>query len=51
MITRREHDLFLVVNAACRQADIKHMVTHIGHRCTVEPLPDRAQSTRAAGGR
>jgi len=42
MITRRESDLFLVVNAACKAADIKHMVTHIGHRCTVQPLPDRA---------
>ena len=42
MITRRESDLFLVVNAACKEADIKHMVTHIGHRCTVQPLPDRA---------
>jgi len=42
MITRREHDLLLVVNAACKAADITHLVTHIGHRCTVQPLPDRA---------
>ncbi|TMH30910.1 MAG: glycine cleavage system aminomethyltransferase GcvT [Betaproteobacteria bacterium] len=42
MITRRENDLFLVVNAACKHADIKHLVTHIGHRCNVQPLPDRA---------
>jgi aminomethyltransferase len=42
MITRREDDLLLVVNAACKQADIQHLVTHIGHRCTVQPLPDRA---------
>jgi aminomethyltransferase len=41
MITRREHDLFLVVNAACKDADTRHMVTNIGHRCTVQPLPDR----------
>jgi aminomethyltransferase len=34
--------LFLVVNAACKDADIKHLVTHIGHRCTVQPLPDHA---------
>ncbi|MBX3619922.1 MAG: glycine cleavage system aminomethyltransferase GcvT [Rhizobacter sp.] len=42
MITRRESDLFVVVNAACKDADIRHLVTHIGHRCTVQPLPDRA---------
>ena len=42
MITRREGDLFVVVNAACKDADMKHLVTHIGHRCTVQPLPDRA---------
>ena len=46
MITRREADghgdLLLIVNAACKQADIQHLVTHIGHRCTVEPLPERA---------
>jgi aminomethyltransferase len=46
MITRREADgnadLLLIVNAACKQADIQHLVTHIGHRCTVQPLPERA---------
>ena len=42
MITRRADDLLLIVNAACKAADIKHLVTHIGHRCTVQPLPDRA---------
>ena len=42
MITRRADDLLLIVNAACKVADIKHLVTHIGHRCTVQPLPDRA---------
>ena len=42
MITRREGDLLLVVNAACKDADIRHLVTHIGHRCTVQPLPERA---------
>ncbi|MFO1269278.1 MAG: glycine cleavage system aminomethyltransferase GcvT [Rubrivivax sp.] len=35
-------DLFLVVNAACKAADTRHLVTHIGHRCQVVPLPDRA---------
>ncbi len=42
MVTRREDDLFLVVNAGCKDADIRHLVTHIGHRCQVQPLPDRA---------
>ena len=42
MITRREDHLFLIVNAACKEADTRHLVTHIGHRCTIQPLPDRA---------
>ena len=42
MITRREDDLFVIVNGACKDADIKHLVTQIGHRCTVQPLPDQA---------
>ena len=42
MITRREGDLFVIVNAACKDADIKHLQTHIGQRCTVQPLPNRA---------
>jgi aminomethyltransferase len=42
MIARRQDDLLLVVNAACKAADIRHLMTHIGHRCTVVPLPDRA---------
>ncbi len=35
-------DLFLVVNAACKEQDIAHMTTHIGHRCQVVPMPERA---------
>ena len=44
MITRRatENDLLLIVNAACKEADAKHLITHIGHRCTVQSLPERA---------
>jgi len=42
MITRREHDLFVIVNAACKEADTRHLITHIGHRCQVIPEPDRA---------
>lgn len=35
-------DLFLVVNAGCKEADIRHLQTHIGHRCQVVPMPERA---------
>jgi aminomethyltransferase len=42
MVTRREDHLFLIVNAACKAADTRHLVTNIGHRCTIQPLPDRA---------
>jgi aminomethyltransferase len=35
-------DLFLVVNAACKDADTRHLITHIGHRCAVVPMPERA---------
>jgi aminomethyltransferase len=42
MIARRADDLFVVVNAACKDADTKHLMTHIGHRCQVIPLPERA---------
>ena len=42
MVLRREDDLFLVVNAACKAADIERMRTSIGSRCEIQPLPDRA---------
>lgn len=49
MITRRaaaggsrSDDLFLIVNAACKSADTRHLIAHIGHRCSVVPVPDRA---------
>ena len=42
MMTRREDGLFVVVNAGCKTQDITHLQTHIGHRCQVVPLPDRA---------
>jgi len=35
-------DLFLVVNAGRKDADLRHMQTHIGHRCAVLPMPERA---------
>jgi aminomethyltransferase len=42
MIARRPNDLFVVVNAACKDTDTKHLITHLGHRCQVVPMPDRA---------
>ena len=42
MVTRRADHLFLVVNAACKEADTAHLRAHIGHRCLIEPLPERA---------
>jgi aminomethyltransferase len=35
-------DLFVVVNAGCKDNDIAHLRQHIGRRCEVLPLPDRA---------
>ncbi|MBL8361068.1 MAG: glycine cleavage system aminomethyltransferase GcvT [Rubrivivax sp.] len=35
-------DVFLVVNAGCKDADLLHLVTHIGHRCQVVAMPERA---------
>jgi aminomethyltransferase len=42
MVLRRADDLLLVVNAACKDADLRHLQVHIGHRCTIVPEPDRA---------
>jgi len=46
-------DLFLVVNAGCKDADTRHLNTHIGHRCRVQAMPERAllalQGPAAAG--
>ena len=42
MFSRREDGIFVVVNGACKQADIAHMQAHIGAQCTVTPLPDHA---------
>jgi aminomethyltransferase len=35
-------DLFLVVNAACKAEDTAHLQAHIGTRCQVLPMPERA---------
>jgi aminomethyltransferase len=42
MVTRRQNDIFVIVNAACKVQDIAHLQEHIGQRCTVQPLPDQA---------
>jgi aminomethyltransferase len=34
--------LFLVVNAGNKDADLRHLRTHIGHRCSIVAMPDRA---------
>lgn len=42
MFVNRGDDLFLIVNGACKAADIAHIQKHIGSRCEVVPLPERA---------
>jgi aminomethyltransferase len=42
MFVNRGHDLFVIVNGACKAGDIAHMQAGIGARCEVIPLPDRA---------
>lgn len=42
MLVNRGDDLFLIVNGACKQADIAHIQSHIGQRCEVTPLPEQA---------
>ena len=42
MITRRDDGLFVIVNAGGKDADIRHLVANIGHRCRVTPQPERA---------
>ncbi|MDB5359356.1 MAG: gcvT [Rhodospirillales bacterium] len=42
MVTNLEDHLFLIVNAATKDADIAHLKIHLAGQATVEPLPDRA---------
>ena len=37
-----ESDIFVIVNGACKQADLTHMQSLIGSRCQVIPLPEMA---------
>lgn len=41
MFVNRGHDLFVIVNGACKHADLAHIVGRIGARCAVEPQFDR----------
>ncbi len=41
MLVRRPDDFFVVVNGACKAADLAHIQDRIGHRCRVIPLPDQ----------
>lgn len=42
MIARRDNEFVLVVNAARKQEDLKHLHLHIGQRCNIEVLNDCA---------
>lgn len=42
MVTRCTDHLFLVVNAACKEADIAHLRAQLPDSVEVEPLPDQA---------
>lgn len=42
MIANRGDHLFVVVNAACKDADIAHMRASIADRCDIEVLEDRS---------
>jgi aminomethyltransferase len=42
MFFKREADIFVIVNGACKAGDIAHIEARIGQRCQVVPLPERA---------
>ena len=42
MFVNRGHDLFVIVNGACKEGDIAHIRQRIGSRCQVIPMPERA---------
>ena len=41
MFVNRGDDLFVIVNGACKDADIAHMRERLGSRCKLVPMPDR----------
>ena len=42
MFVNRGDHLFVVVNGACKEADLAHLAERISGQCTVVPLPDQA---------
>ena len=42
MFFKREADIFVIVNGACKVGDIAHIQARIGTRCQVIPMPERA---------
>lgn len=42
IVTRRENDLLVVVNAACKEQDIRLLIEGLNGKATVTELPDRA---------
>ncbi len=42
MVANFGDELFLVVNAACKDADEAHLRAHLARDCEIIPLPDRA---------
>ena len=42
MFVNRGHDIFMIVNGACKVGDIAHIQARIGQQCTVQPQPERA---------
>jgi aminomethyltransferase len=53
MVANFGDELFLVVNAACKDADEAHLRAHLARDCEIIPLPDRAlialQGPKAVG--
>jgi aminomethyltransferase len=42
MVLNRGHDLLVVVNGACKHADLAHIESEIGSLCRVQHLPEQA---------
>jgi aminomethyltransferase len=42
MFVNRGDDILVVVNGACKAADIAHIQAKIGHLCEVQPMPEQA---------
>jgi aminomethyltransferase len=42
MFVNRGTDIFVIVNGACKVADMAHIQARIGKRCEVIPMPERA---------